>query len=134
MLMELVVSILKSFFAYRYQLGYTCNEYKCTKNTCAVHFSKARLWYADTLCYFTVPELFLHKIFNCDMLELYINATTTHGAQFQCYRWMKLSNLICWESMLFKCSSSLFAYRYQLGYDYNVYNCFKHTWCTISVL
>ena len=91
--------------------------------------------YANTLCCFTFPELFLHMIFNWDMLELYINApTTTNGAQFQSYRWIRLSTMICLESISFKCLRAVFAHRYHLGSACNVYKCTKHTCCTTSLL
>ena len=105
------------FFAYRYQLVYACMMY----NFSALDFSKSQLWYADTLCGFTVPELFLHRIFKWDMLELYINTPTTHVAQNQCYNWTKLSTIICWKTVLFRCSTAVFIYGYKLWYESNVY-------------
>ena len=53
---------------------------------CRILKISTMILYADTLCCFTVKEFFLHMIFNWDMEELYINAPTAHGAQFQCYR------------------------------------------------
>ena len=103
-------------------------------NFSAVYSSKPQVSYADTLSGFTAPELFLHKIFKSDLLELYINTPTTHVAQYQCYNWMKLSTLICWETMSFKWSRAVFIYRYQLGFAWNMYKRTKHSWCTTSVL